>query len=780
MSKLHRVAGGWSISIAALWIAAAMAGSGQAWAQSSGLIAGTIKDPTGSVLPGATVVVKSPGAGAGAKTVVTNARGEYEVPAVEPGEYQLEATMPGFRRYTANVNVAGRARQTVDIVLQLAPLAETVTVTRTTQDLSTVPNAVAVIQKEDIQFAQRQVTPSEVLVAIPGVATENAQNFSIRGAVRLAIRAPLSTNMRSVQIIQDGVPLTTADGTTQPNNIDLGSEGRIEVLRGPSSVLYGNSAAGVIDLHTELPPAGRFMLQPDLQVGSYGYERWQIKAAGSAGRYGYLVNVNRMKTDGFRQHSAADVRKVNMMLRAAVSAETEISAVFNFYDMPFGESPSTLALDDALNRPRSVRQDPVTFGWGESGRQGQGGVTVQHRFAAGPMFRGTGWALWRDVWNPIPGRIIALGRTAAGFRSEVSGQGKLGALPFSWMAGVDVSSQRDAAKNYENLGVPAGGARTQQGALLIDQGENVLSTAPFVQATIAFRPRLRATFGARYDRYAFEAIDKLLSDGDQSGKRPMNAASPKLGLVYAATDSLNLYANFATAYQTPLTQELANRPTGQGGGFNQDLQPSNLRSVEAGTRGYLARARLRYEIIGFRSTLKNAFVAFQRADGRAYYANAAESARNGVESLLEWTPVARLRARLAYTYQDFQFQKFVSGGVDYAGRREPGTPPHQLSAQAIYATSFGLQSTAQVRWVDSYPVDNANVNANWSYTVVDLRFGFTLTREHVNLRPFIGIDNLFNERYNGSTSANAFGARFYDPAPGRTFYVGLNISAGRL
>ncbi len=308
----------------------------------------------------------------------------------------------------------------------------------------------------------------------------------------------------------------------------------------------------------------------------------------------------------------------------------------------------------------------------------------------------------------------------------------------------------------------------------------MLSTAPFIQGTFAIRPHLRATIGARYDRYDFKAVDKFLSDGDQSGTRPMNAASPKLGVVYAATDGFNLYANYATAYQTPLTQELANRPPGQGGGFNQDLQPATLKSVEGGARGFIERSRLRYELVGYRSTVENAFVASQRPDGRTYYTNAAESSRNGVEALVEWTPKAKIRARLAYTYQDFTFASFESGGVSYAGKHEPGTPPHQWSAQGSYVGPFGIQSIAQFRWVDDYPVNNANTASNWSYGVVDLRFGLTHARQRVSVRPFVGIDNLFNTRYNGVTSPNAAGNRFYDPSPGRTFYVGLNVSAGRL
>jgi len=312
----------------------------------------------------------------------------------------------------------------------------------------------------------------------------------------------------------------------------------------------------------------------------------------------------------------------------------------------------------------------------------------------------------------------------------------------------------------------------------LSQLENVLSVAPFAQVSVALRPRWRVTAGARYDYYTFEAIDRFLSDGNQSGQRIMHAASPKVGLVYSASDALNVYTNYATAYQTPVTVELSNRPPGQGGGFNQDLQPATLRTVEAGARGFLAASQLRYELVGYASTLQNAFVPFQRPDEQTYYVNAGESSRHGVEALLEWTPVARLKTRVAYTYQDFTFARFVTGGFDYAGKHEPGTPPHQLFVGGTYQTSFGLRSSAQFRWVDAYPVNNANTFSNWAYRVVDVRAGLDRKWKRVSLRPFVGIDNLFNERYNSSTTPNAVGSRFFEPAPDRAVYVGMTMGAG--
>ena len=115
---------------------------------------------------------------------------------------------------------------------------------------------------------------------------------------------------------------------------------------------------------------------------------------------------------------------------------------------------------------------------------------------------------------------------------------------------------------------------------------------------------------------------------------------------------------------------------------------------------------------------------------------------------------------------------------DFSGQLEPGAPPHRIFAGFNYTAPFGLRSGATVRWVDDYTLNNANTVFNWAYTVVDLRFGFDARWGDVDVRPFVGIDNLFDERYNSSAITNAFGGRYYEPSPGREIYVGLTIGAG--
>ncbi len=402
-------------------------------------------------------------------------------------------------------------------------------------------------------------------------------------------------------------------------------------------------------------------------------------------------------------------------------------------------------------------------------------MTLEYRFASTQVLRATGWASNRKLDGGGVGQVIDLSRQGRGLRSEYLGASESGAV--TWTTGVDVATQDDSRMEFGFMPPFVVGSTSHQGALRVDQQEQVLSAGPFAQVSFSPHARVTATAGVRYDYYRFRAIDRRLVDGDQSGERTMGSASPSVGLTVAASDNLNLYGNVSTAYETPTTVELSNTPTGEGG-FNQALNPERLRSVEFGIRGLVAPARLHYDIAIYRARVLDAFVPFNRPDDRTFFANAGETDRTGLEFSLNWQPVSRFSARAAYTRQNFVFDEFLLNGADFGGNLEPGAPPHRFFAGIDYATPFGLRGSATVRRVGEFSLTNDNTQSNWGYTVVDLRFGFEQQWGDVDVRPFVGIDNLFNERYNSSAITNAFGRRYYEPSPDREIYVGITFGGG--
>jgi len=175
------------------------------------------------------------------------------------------------RRDTTLKSDTARARQ------RLQPVV--VEATRTRQRLSLVPQAVTEIGIDDIQKGRREVGLNEALEGVPGVIAENSDNYALFSGLTLSVRGALP----GVQVLPDGVPLTMADGTTQLDNIDVGSARSIEVIRGPSSVLYGNSGGGVVSVTTQFPGTVPLRVRPGVQFGSNGYNdsssRWMAPSA---------------------------------------------------------------------------------------------------------------------------------------------------------------------------------------------------------------------------------------------------------------------------------------------------------------------------------------------------------------------------------------------------------------------------------------------------------------------------------------------------------------------
>ncbi len=678
--------------------------------------------------------------------------------------------------------LAGQARDTVrDARADTLPAYRTdeitVRVARSLETVGRLPFAVSTADAAALQTAERAVSLDESLRFIPGLFVQNRRNFSLGDRITMrGLGARAQFGVRGVRVLADGIPLTLADGQSTITNLDLASGGRVEVIRGPSSALYGNASGGVISVRTQFPSGEPLLVEPLFLGGSHGFYQGQLKASGTTGGFSWLGNFSYLSTDGFREHSQAEILRANVTLAAPVGGSGEVRGVLSFYDTPFSENPSSLTLEDATRRPRMARSFIISQGSGEDATQGQAGATLDLPLGEDGRFRATAWGLWRDLWNPIPGRIIAIDRRAEGLRTEAGGRLGDGVR---WLAGFDLERQRDDRTESVNEGVAEGDSesRAREGARLLDQRERVLGVAPFLRLSLDLGERVTVTLAGRFDLFDFDAADRFLDDGDDSGDRTLTQFSPTAGITVAAANGLRLYGNFSTAFQTPTTSELSNRPDGSGG-FNPDLDPERILGGEIGVRGTLEGARLGYEVAAFLTRVEDALIPFEGPTEEVFFRNAGRVERKGLEVAVGWEPTPAWRGELAYTVQRLRFDEFELGGADLAGNEEPGVPSGWLALGLTHTAGFGLRSEANFRWVDAYAVDDANTAVNPSYRVVDLRFSLDRTGSGWPLRLFAGVDNLFDERYNGSVVPNAFGRRFYEPAPGVELYGGVSWPIG--
>lgn len=657
-----------------------------------------------------------------------------------------------------------------DTAIEVGPIH--VSVTRDSVELRRVPFAVSVVDAAEALGSERRRSLAELLRGVPGVQVFDRRNVALGDRVVLrGVGARAQFGVRGIQVVADGVPLTLPDGQATLTNLDLGAAERVEVLRGPAAAIYGNAAGGVIRVRSGGFTGGPLRLRPRVTIGAAGFRKAEVGSAARAAGVDWSLHLSRMETDGFREHASAEVWRANLVARRALG-RGELRAVVNLYDTPFAQNPSSLSFEDAREAPRSVRPLVVEQGLGEAASQLQAGLSATLPLGDGTSLEASAWGLTRDLWNPIPFRVIAIDRAAGGVRARLDGTA--GEAGPRWTAGLEAGLQRDDRRERENLGVAETGGRTRTGALLLDQDEEVAYVAPFARLEAEPLPDVTVTGALRLDAYRFSADDALLADGDDTGRRTLSRPSPAVGVAWRAVEAVTLYVNLSTAFETPTLSELSNRPDGRGG-LNPGLDPERIVSREAGVRARIAGGALVGEAALYDASVDDALVPFEGPEEQVFFRNAGEVSRTGVEVAVAWRPLGWLEAGGSYAHQDHRFERFAPGGEPLAGRRVPGVPVHRLHAELSAGGDRGPAGSMRLTWSDAYPVDDANTAFEPSHRVVDLRGSWTARTEGWRLRPFLAVDNLFDERYDASVVPNAFGGRYYEPAPGRQLFGGLEV-----
>lgn len=648
-----------------------------------------------------------------------------------------------------------------------------VTATRTNLTLPEVSGAVTVLDGTDLQRGRPLTSLAELLDQVPGLFVQNSGNFA--QDARLALRgfgARSSFGIRGVAIVVDGIPQTLPDGQSQVDSIDLEAVERIEVLRGPASALYGNAAGGVI-LITTRQPDGRRSAVASQTIGRYGQIDSRAALNGGTEQLGIRVAASRFEQDGFRRHAAVKQYRASTSVVWTPQPFTRVNVVAGYFETPDEQDPGAVTAAQARTSPRAARDANVAFDAGESLEQWRFGAGVEHEFGAAKdqRVRLSGFGFLRDFENRLPfqgGGQVAFERAFTGIDAQYELDADWGRFSQRLTTGFDYRNQDDDRLRFDNLA----GIR---GDRVLDQNEQVEAIGLYAQHRVDLAPDWALRVGVRFDEVRLDVSDRLVADGDDSGRRTWSETSPGAGLVWQASDQLSIYASAGSAFQTPTTTELANpADPGTGGGFNRALEPESARSYELGLRGTNA-AGLYYEASVFRARIEDAIVSFEvpefSGSGRDFFRNAGRSTRNGLELAASADLGQRWELKAGYTFSDFEFDRFVTPDGDFSGNRLPGVPRHRGFGALDWTGPSGYFAGADLRAASEVIADNANTAASPDYAVVDLHAGRIFALAGLEIDLSAGIANLFDKRYIDNVRVNAFGGRYFEPAPGTSFHV---------
>lgn len=656
-----------------------------------------------------------------------------------------------------------------------------------------VAGSVDRVDGSDLRNDKLQVNLSESLGAVPGLLVQNRQNYA--QDLQLSVRgfgARSTFGVRGVRIYVDGIPATLPDGQGQTSNIDIGSADRVEVLRGPFSALYGNSAGGVMQVFTE-DGEGPPKLSYSFAAGAYGALRQSTKVSGSSGAVDYLLSGSHFSIDGYRQHSAAQRDIVNGKLGIVLDNGDKLTLVVNSVHLK-AQDALGLTADQYAMAPRSAPL-AVQYDTRKTVDQTQAGLTYERRIDASQTLRLMLYTGERKTTqfqaippsaqlNPLQsGGVIGLARDYGGIDLRWSAKLQLADRPLDIVAGLAYDSLHEWRMGYENyIGRVTTPILGVQGRLRRNERNTVWNLDPYAQATWQFAERWTLEAGVRRSAVHFDSQDRYILgvNGNDSGSARYEKTLPVASLRFQATPDVALYASAGRGFETPTLNELAYRASGASG-LNFALQPAVNDSVEVGAKAKVGGGLLTAAL--FRTGTRDEIVTNTNIGGRATFQNAGRTRRDGFELGWQHETASYWRTQLAYTLLDARYRdRFcspspcVASSTVAAGNRMPGIARQSVFASFGWAPPEGWHAGAELRALSRIQANDVNTAGAPGYMLSALQAGYVKRLEHWELNAFARVDNLFNRRYIGSVIVNEGNARYYEPAPGRNWTVGAGAS----
>lgn len=668
-----------------------------------------------------------------------------------------------------------------------------VTATRVARPSMDLPVSVDRVGADELHTGQLQVNLSESLISVPGLSVQSRQNYA--QDLQMSIRgfgARSSFGVRGVRLFSDGIPGTMPDGQGQFSQFDLGSAASIEVLRGPFSALYGNSSGGVIALFTEDGQPGN-RIYASGAGGSLGTQRYSLKTSGDTGSVNYVVDAAHFQVDGYREHSAAERNNVNAKVRFTLSPGSELTLVANGVQTPAVQDPLGLTREQWEADPRQAGTNAITFNTRKSLSQGQVGATWRRKLGGSNELSITAYAGHRSTEQfqsiPVatqarpthPGGVIDLGRDFRGADARISAQRSLAGFPLRVTAGLNYDEMSEARRGYLNF---IGDQVGVKGDLRRDESNFIYDFDQYLQLEWDPGSRWHVLAGVRNSEVRLRSRNQLQLSGDPVSRVGYSAVNPVAGITFSLRPDLNLYAAYGRGFETPTLNELSYRSTdGSIPGMNFGLKPSRSDNFEVGLKA--RGTRWRTDLAAFQIRTRDELAVLYNSGGRSVYQNIGSTLRRGLEWSVDAELPKSLTARLALTHiRALVDQTYTTcAGLPCLpvqveeGNQLPAVPENSLYAGLTWRHEpHGLTATLEVLGRSKMYTDDRNTDAAPAYWSANFRVGLEQQSARWKFSEFVRVDNLTDRSYVGSVIVNASNARFFEPAPGRTYYAMFTMS----
>ena len=634
--------------------------------------------------------------------------------------------------------------------------------------------SVNVVTSSQIHNGQAENNLSEPLNRVPGIFALNRQNYA--QDLQISSRgfgANSTFGTRGIRLYVDNIPGTVADGQGQISHIDLPSTERIEVIRGPFSVLYGNSSGGVISVFSE-DGGPKNNIQPYFELGSYSQRKAGIKASGLYKNTNYLFDVGDFHTDGYRVHSAADRFNANSKIKFRPVSDSVITFVANNVNLS-AQDPLGLTAAQLAANPKQAGNNAISQNTRKTVLQTQTGFTIDTRIDQKNQLLFTPYYGQRHVTQFLAATnngVIDLKRDFYGMDSKWIHKDQLIGMPLTFVGGVDFNENDDQRQTYQNNG-------GIQGALGQTYRMSAKNFDQYAHIDWRLLERLALNFGARNSQTNLSSISNNPSlNNTSSGSHAYQALTRMVSLQYYLSEVSNVYVSYGSSFDTPTLNQVTYNSSFTGSNFG--LNAATTKQVEIGFKSKLSKSA-QIILALFNANTSNDIVVGASSLGRTSFTNAPKTNRQGIEASAQFILPHQFELNMAYTLLNATVKEAYLNNNAYvlSGNRIPGVPNQGLFSELLWVKpNKSIEAAVEARVNGSMAVNDINSpSMATGYAVLNLR---TMFRQEIaggwSLSQFFRINNILNRSYVGSVIVNQTSSQFYEPAPTRNWLVGAKAN----
>lgn len=665
-----------------------------------------------------------------------------------------------------------------------------ITATRLRLTPEKAPFAISVLTKSQLQNTGTQLSIYESLNTVAGVVAMNPDNYA--QDLRISIRgfgARAAFGIRGIRIITDGLPEGTPDGQTDVDNLDIGIVQQLEVLRGAAAGLYGNASGGVIYLSTETPLSKRPILEAQTAIGQFGFQRYQIKFGENRGKIIYFANASFNKTEGYRYLSAMENHLLNGKIIFQPHTKHKFTLLANVGASPYAFDAGGLTQTQIQDNPQQANNNNIAYETTERVAQNRIGLIYDFEITDNQQLQIRTFNTTRHLENRLP--VLANGfgdlkRIYNGLYINYQTRKYLPQLNtfYRFKVGLDIDNQLDTRNRFSYKTIQeAGKNRFIADKNVLQQLEKFQSIGIFALQDWQIGRTLFLSFGLRYDKLFLSVDDQFLNDGNQSGKRHFDKWNPMFGVNYLLMPQISIYSNISSTFESPTLNELSNNPTGIGG-FNPDLQPQTAQSVELGAKGTIfwnnQTQKITYDMAIYHITTQNDAVPYQISGqaGKTFFRNAGKTNRKGIELSLNMLIHQDFTIQASGMLTNYKYVDYTVNNISYKENQLPNSPRINTQFALKYAPTYlkGFATQLQFFYRDKMFANDANTSFAAAYRLWNLRLSHIFSFRHLEIAPFLSINNLTNTQYIGNILINATNDRFFEPAMPRYFFGGIKFN----